>query len=214
MRAWDSTVLLGESRRGRVIRAAVFLLLVGATLWALQIRRPGEEGSRYHHAPVELDLFERAGVTEFKEGQRGPAFKLTKLDGGSATLEDLAGKLVVLNFWATWCSPCEVEMPTLENLWQNLRERGLVVVGVNVDRGAPRSLIDPYVRGKGLTFPILLDPDLATANAWRVTGLPATFLIRPSGEVAGVALGLREWDGKEMLALLDTLLSGAEHTKH
>ena len=214
MRFWDSGVLLGESRRARLIRAGVFVFIAGSLLWVLPIRKSGEQGSRYHHAGQDLDLFERAGVTEFKEGQRGPAFKLTKLDGGSATLEDLAGKLVVLNFWATWCSPCEVEMPTLENLWQNLRERGLVVVGVNVDRGAPRSLIDPYVRGKGLTFPILLDPDLAAANAWRVTGLPATFLVRPSGEVAGVALGLREWDGKEMLALLDTLLSGAEHTKH
>lgn len=209
MRGWGSTVLLGESRRGKLVRVAALLILAGALMWLLPIRRPGEEASRYHHPPAELDLFERAGVVELKEGQRSPAFRLATLDGGSATLGDYSGKLVVVNFWATWCTPCEVEMPTLESLWQKLRGRGLVVLGVNLDRGAPRSLIEPYVRGKKLSFPILLDPDMATAQAWRVTGLPATFLVRPSGEVTGVAYGLREWDSKEMLALLETLLPGA-----
>jgi peroxiredoxin len=193
---------------------AVFALIAGTVLWALPVRRPGEEESRYHHAAVGLDPFERAGVTEFKEGQRGPAFKLEKLDGGAATLDDYRGMLVVLNFWATWCTPCEVEMPSLERLWQALGRRGLVVVGISVDQGGPRSILDPYVRGKKLTFPILLDPKMATAQAWRVTGIPATFLVKPSGEVAGVAHGPREWDGNEMLALLETLLPGAPHSKH
>jgi hypothetical protein len=85
-------------------------------------------------------------------------------------------------------------------------------VGVSVDRGAPRSLLDPYLANLGLTFPILLDPDAATAGAWRVTGIPATFLVRPGGEVAGVAMGAREWNSREMRALLDTLLpSGHAH---
>lgn len=214
MRPWDASVLLGETRRAMLVRVAILLVIVGALMWALPIRRSGEEGSRYHHAPRALDLFERAGVVEFKEGQRGPAFRLATLDGQSVTLGDYAGKLVVLNFWATWCTPCEVEMPTLESLWQKLRGSGLVVFGVNVDRGAPRSLIEPYVRGKKLTFPILLDPDMATVQAWRVTGLPATFVVKPNGEVAGVAHGLREWDSREMLALLETLLPGASHRTH
>lgn len=213
MRAWASGVLFGEGRRARLLRAAVFLVLAGGLIWALPVRKPGEEGSRYHHAPAALDLFERAGVTELKEGQRGPGLQLATLDGRRVTLADYAGKLVVVNFWATWCTPCEVEMPTLERLWQRFRPRGLVVLGVNVDRGAPRSLIEPYVRGKGLTFPVLLDPDMAVAKAWRVTGLPATFLVRPSGEVAGMALGLREWDSREMVALLETLLPGAPPAK-
>ncbi|MBI4609373.1 MAG: TlpA family protein disulfide reductase [Candidatus Rokubacteria bacterium] len=214
MRAWGSTVVFGESWRARLARAAIFVLLAAAVIWALPGRKPGEEGGRRHHAPVALDPFERAGIVELKEGQRGLAFRLATLEGGSAALEDYAGKLVVLNFWATWCTPCEVEMPTLESLWQKLKGRGLVVVGVNLDRGAPRSLIEPYVRGKKLTFPILLDPDMATAQAWRVTGLPATFLVKPSGEVAGMAQGLREWDSKEMLALLETLLPAASRPGH
>lgn len=100
-------------------------------------------------------------------------------------------------------------MSTLEALRRRYRERGLVVVGVWVDRGAPRTLIEPYVRSLGLTFPILLDPDLTTAHAWRVTGLPATFLLRPGGEVAGVAVGMQEWTGEPMQALLEGMLPHA-----
>ncbi len=210
MRAWDPHHLLGTNRRDTLIKLGVFLGLVGALWWLLPIRKAGEEGSRYHHAAV-LDPYERAGVVEFKEGQRGPAFSLESLDGKTVSFEDYEGKLVVLNFWATWCTPCDVEMPTLETLWVRFRDRGLVVVGVSVDRGGPRSIIEPYVKGKKLTFPILLDPNMSAARAWRVTGIPATFLVRPTGEVAGVAHGAREWDSKEMVALLETLLPSAVH---
>jgi peroxiredoxin len=196
---------------GNLLRAALALVLVGVLVWALPVRRPGEEGGHHAaHAPAPaLDLFERAGITELKEGQRGPAFRLVGLDGREAGLETWSDKAVVLNFWATWCTPCTIEMPTLEALWRGYRDRGLVVLGVSVDRGAPRALIDPYVASLGLTFPILLDGDMDTARAWRVTGLPATFLVRPGGEVAGFAIGAREWDSAEMRALLETMLPGA-----
>jgi hypothetical protein len=96
----------------------------------------------------------------------------------------------------------------LEALWREYRARGLVVLGVSEDRGAPRALIEPYVKNLGLTFPILLDPDVATGEAWRVTGLPATYLVRPGGEVAGVAVGAREWNSAPMRALIETMLPG------
>ncbi|MGH7384233.1 MAG: TlpA family protein disulfide reductase, partial [Candidatus Rokuibacteriota bacterium] len=63
-----------------------------------------------------------------------------------------------------------------------------------------------YIRAHGLTFPILLDPDSRAAGAWRVTGIPATFIVRPGGEVAGMAAGAREWNSREMRALIETLL--------
>ena len=124
-------------------------------------------------------------------------------------MADFRHNLVVLNFWATWCTPCTVEMPTLERLWQEYRARGLVVVGVSVDRGAPRPLLAPYITHHRLTFPILLDPDLKTAGAWRVTGLPVTFIVKPGGEVVGMAAGAREWNSAEMRALVETLLPAA-----
>jgi len=83
------------------------------------------------------------------------------------------------------------------------------VLAVSVDRGAPRPLIEPYVARLGLSFPILLDADLAASRAWRVHGLPATFVVRPGGAAAGMAVGAREWNSAEMRALLERLLPGA-----
>ncbi len=200
-------IVLGASGRGAWLRVVLAVVAFALILWVLPVRRAGEDGG--HHA-AHLDAFEKAGVTEFKEGQRGPRFRLRTFPAeGEASLEEFGDKLVVLNFWATWCTPCTAEMPLLEALWQEYRRRGLVVIGVSVDRGAPRTLLAPYLEHHRLTFPILLDPDLATAKAWRVTSLPATFIVKPGGDVAGMAIGAREWNGPEMRALLDTLLPRA-----
>lgn len=212
MRSWASDTLLGATRRGTLLRAGLAVGLLAVALWALPSRRGDDDGAGDHGGhggePARaLDAFERAGVTEFTEGQRGPGLRLARFpDGAAVLLEDFTDKLVVLNFWATWCTPCTVEMPTLEALWREYREHGLVVIGVSVDRGAPRAVLEPYIRNHGLTFPILLDPDSRAAGAWRVTGIPATFLVRPGGEVAGMAAGAREWNSREMRALIETLL--------
>lgn len=207
MRSWASDTLLGGTRRGVLLRVGLALGLLAGALWALPSRR-GDDGAGHHgaHAPS-LDVFERAGVTEFTEGQRGPGLRLARFpDMAAVPLEDFADKLVLLNFWATWCTPCTVEMPTLEGLWREYGGHGLVVIGVSVDRGAPRAVLEPYIRNHGLTFPILLDPDSRAAGAWRVTGIPATFVVRPGGEVVGMAAGAREWNSTEMRALIETLL--------
>jgi peroxiredoxin len=207
VRSWASDALLGATRRGTYVRLALAVGIFAAALWAVPTWRPGGDGGHHRDHPVPLDAFEKAGVTEFKEGQRGPGLRLRTFSGeGDAALEDFAHNLVVLNFWATWCEPCTAEMPTLEALWQRYRSRGLVVLGVSVDRGTPRALLEPYLRHHTLTFPILLDPDLKAAGARRVSSLPATYIVRPGGEVAGVALGAREWNSAEMRALIETLL--------
>ena len=207
MRSWASDTLLGGTRKGIALRVVLALALLAVAFWALPSRRADDRGGHHGtHAPS-LDAFERAGVTELTEGQRGPALRLERFpDGAAVSLEAFAGKLVLLNFWATWCTPCTVEMPTLEALWREYGGRGLVVVGVSVDRGAPRAVLEPYIRHHGLTFPILLDPDSRAAGAWRVTGIPATFVVRPGGEVTGMAAGAREWNSSEMRALIETLL--------
>lgn len=208
MKAWVSTAL-GTTWRQSLIRGVLAVILLGALVWALPTRRPGEEGGHHAEHAARLDPFEKAGVTELKDGQRGPAFRLQALDGGEVTLDTWKDKLVLLNFWATWCTPCTIEMPSLEKLWRTYRARGLVVVGVSIDRGAPRALIDPYLKNLDLTFPILLDSQMELANSWKVPGVPATFVIRPGGEVTGMVIGFREWDSKEMRALLESLLPRA-----
>ncbi len=193
-----------------MLRIALAVAVLALLLWVLPIRRAGEDGGHHAQHETRLDAFERAGVTEFKDGQRGPGLSLRRFPGdGEMSRQDFDGKLVVLNFWATWCTPCTAEMPTLEALWQEYRARGLIVVGVSVDRGAPRGLLEPYVSNLRLTFPILVDPDMAAARAWRVTSLPATFIIKPGGEVAGMAIGARDWNGASMRALLEPMLPAA-----
>ena len=211
MKTWAETAL-GASWRQSLVRGLLALVLLGALVWALPIRRPGEQAGHHAEQKIRLDPFEKAGVTELKEGQRGPAFRLPLFTGGEATLDTWKDKLVVLNFWATWCTPCTTEMPALEALWREYRDRGLVVVGVSVDRGAPRPLIEPYLKHLGLTFPILLDPQMETANAWRVPGVPATFVIRRGGDVVGMAMGIREWNSREMKALLEHMLAPDRHS--
>ena len=206
MKSWASDAIFGASRRQSLIRASLAVVILGGVVWVLPVRRPGQDGGHHGAATQVLDPFEKAGVAELKEGQQAPGVTLRTLDGGRASLTDHRDKLVVLNFWATWCQPCTVEMPSLEALWRRHRDRGLVVVGVSVDRGAPRALLEPYVRNLKLTFPILLDPDSKTSDRWRVTALPATFLVRPGGEVAGMAMGAREWNSDEMRALVARLL--------
>ena len=208
MRSWASNAILGASRCEALLRAALAIVLLGAVFVFLPIRRAGEDGGHQGAAPI-LDPFEKAGIVELKEGQQAPALTLTTLDGGRASLAAHRDKLVVLNFWATWCHPCALEMPSLEALWHRYQERGLVVLAVSVDRGSPRGLLEPYVRNLKLTFPILLDPDSKTSDGWRVTALPATFLVRPGGEVTGMAVGAREWNSDEMRALVERLLPGS-----
>jgi peroxiredoxin len=206
VKSWASDAIFGASKRQSLIRAGLAVVILGGVVWVLPVRRPGQDGGHHGAATQVLDPFEKAGVVELKEGQQAPGFTLLTLDGGRASLTDHRDKLVVLNFWATWCQPCTVEMPSLEALWQRYRDRGLIVVGVCVDRGAPKALLEPYVRNLKLTFPILLDPDSKTSDRWRVTALPATFLVRPGGEVAGMAMGAREWNSDEMRALVERLL--------
>jgi peroxiredoxin len=202
MKAWSSGALLGQTRRQSLLRVALLVALCGLGVWGWSSRRAGTTDT-----DQALDVYERADVTELAAGQRAPALRLRRFPDGAATdLDDFRDKLVVLNFWATWCTPCAAEMPALESLWTEYRGRGLVVLGVAEDRDAPASVLAPYIAHLGLTFPVLADPDQRAGEDWRVTGLPTTFLIRPGGEVAAMAVGARRWSGKEMQALIDGLL--------
>jgi cytochrome c biogenesis protein CcmG/thiol:disulfide interchange protein DsbE len=112
-----------------------------------------------------------------------PDFELATLDGGSIRLADLRGKVVLLNFWATWCPPCKAEMPDLDALHRAYGEtQGLVVLGVNLQE--PVDTVAPFVRDRNLSFPILLDTDgRVTSDLFHVRPLPTTFIIDRQGYI-------------------------------
>jgi cytochrome c biogenesis protein CcmG/thiol:disulfide interchange protein DsbE len=117
-----------------------------------------------------------------------PEFALERLDGeGELALSSLQGKAVVLNFWASWCLPCKDEAPYLEQVWQENRERGLVVVGLDAKdfrRDARR-----FAERFGLTFPLVFDGPGDTLSGWGVTGFPETFVLDREGKVVQAFLG-------------------------
>jgi cytochrome c biogenesis protein CcmG/thiol:disulfide interchange protein DsbE len=122
-----------------------------------------------------------AGTASALAPQAAHDFTLTTLDGGSVTLSDLAGRWVLVNFWATWCAPCRDEMPYLASL-ADAHSDTLTVLAVNM-REQPDE-VRAFAAELGLRLPILLDPDDATLLAYGVTGLPTSFLIAPDGSLA------------------------------
>ena len=120
-----------------------------------------------------------------KAGAPAPAFTLRRLDGrGRLSLVSLRGKTVVLNFWASWCDPCKREAPALERLWQQERDSGVVVLGVdsNDSTGDARR----FVSAHGITYPVVSDPHgLVAANRYDIVGLPVTYVLDPRGRIVG-----------------------------
>ena len=142
------------------------------------------------------------GLTTIKNQQAAPDLKLMDMDDQEVSLSDLRGKVVVVNFWATWCPPCRREMPSLERLYQESKEKGITVLAVNVAEDLETvfsfmGTIEPQP-----SFPMLFDKDASTLNAWGVKGLPTTYVVSPDGQLAYRAVGGREFDHPELIEKL------------
>jgi peroxiredoxin len=125
-------------------------------------------------------------------GQPAPSFSTTNLAGAMLSLEDFRGRVVVLNFWATWCPPCRVEMPELDAYQAEMGDR-MVVLGI--DMGEPATVIAPFIREYGLRFPILLDESGAIATTYSVTGLPTSIILDRGGIIRERVVGAMTRDG-------------------
>jgi thiol-disulfide isomerase/thioredoxin len=139
-----------------------------------------------------------------------PALELPDTGGVARGLADWQGRVVLLNFWASWCPPCLQEMPSIQRLAEHLRGRPFAVVTVNVgevDRRAAGAMTR-----LGLDFPILLDADASTFRAWGGKGLPTSALIDREGMLRYLGLGPLEWDDAEVVEAVEGLLreAGAE----
>ncbi|GMR20659.1 MAG: hypothetical protein BMS9Abin36_1255 [Gammaproteobacteria bacterium] len=132
-----------------------------------------------------------------------PDFNLKDEDGKSYRLSDYRGKVVVLNFWATWCPPCREEMPSMERAWQKIKDENIVIIGVNV--GEDEDAIFAFTGLYPVTFPLPMDKDGAVIKQYPVMGLPTTYVINPAGKVVFSAVGSREWDDETLLDRLRAL---------
>lgn len=180
--------VIGRARDSSVGAAPVVMLTRGVAGLALVLALLGTYAERWglNGQPGEP----RPGAV--RVGSLAPSFQARDLAGATVSLDDYRGRVVVLNFWATWCPPCRVEMPELEAYQAEVGGR-LAILGI--DMGEPPEAIRPFVREYGVTFPILLDESGAIAATYSVTGLPTSVILDRAGFIRERVVGAMTRDG-------------------
>jgi thiol-disulfide isomerase/thioredoxin len=141
-----------------------------------------------------------------------PTISVVDLAGNTVSLSEFAGRFVLINFWATWCEPCLREMPSLERMQSRLGDQ-ITVVAISEDRGGSKT-VEPFINKLGLkSFKTYLDPKSDAGRAFKVAGLPTSFLIDREGRVLGRIEGAAEWDSPKLLGVLKSFLGGDEVIK-
>lgn len=186
------------------INAAVFIIVLLLPLAGLILSREG-----FSHQPkavpiTEEDLYKKLNIEKFDKRTPAPDFTLKDLNGNKVRLQDLRGKIVFLNFWATWCPTCRFEMPSMEALHKEFSNQGLVVLGIDFREG-PKE-IQSFYKEHNLSFRALLDSSAEAFARYEVWSLPTTFLIDKRGHIVGKVIGYRDWHSDQSKAFFTQLL--------
>lgn len=145
-------------------------------------------------------------VRPVRPGSRAPDFHAVHLETGeTVTLADYEGRVVLLNIWATWCAPCEVEMPSMQRLHDRLGPKGLHILAVSIDDEDP-DFVRQWVSERGLTFEILHDRTGQVVTDYQATGWPESFVINKDGVIVRKAWGAKDWDAPEESNIFRRLL--------
>ncbi len=152
----------------------------------------------------EADLLRNLKLMPEAESLPAPYFAAVTPEGKKVSLDDLKGKLVILNFWATWCPPCRLEMPSMEKIYKEYKGEGLEVVAMNFMEGPEP--INVFVKENDFTFTILLDRPGKIAESYGVHALPITFLIGRSGNILARSIGYKDWHNKKTRKFISSLL--------
>jgi peroxiredoxin len=142
-----------------------------------------------------------------RAGQPAPGFDLPLLDGGSVSLASLRGRVVLLNFWATWCAPCEAEMPAMQRLSTTLAGKDFALVAVSVDAGTDE--VQQFQKRLGLSFPIALDPAKSVSSQYQSYRYPESYLIDREGHILSRYIGPRDWDSAVYVDRIRRVIAGA-----
>lgn len=169
--------------------AAPWLLLASAILFGLGIGLVVFLGFPSREPPASASAAPPPGPGPAPVvGAPAPDFTLQSLDGQAVALSDYRGQVVLLNFWATWCEPCKLEMPAFDEVQQSVGPQGLQVLAVNFDE--PAAEVQAFQDELGLTFPLLLDPGAVVQRLYRVVGYPTSYWIDREGRVAAMHVGV------------------------
>ena len=149
------------------------------------------------------DDFSRLKLSRAGAGTPLPPFELTTVEGKTIAFSQLRGKVVVLNFWATWCGPCKEEMPALDRLSRRFDPRDVAILTITTEH--ERTGIRQFMKQFDSALPVLLDEQRDVSLAFMVRGLPTTVFIAKNGTVVGRAVGPRAWDGPEAIRFIERL---------
>jgi thiol-disulfide isomerase/thioredoxin len=142
-------------------------------------------------------------------GKPTPVLALTDLAGQKVDLRALQGRVVLVNFWATWCEPCIAEMPSMQRLREKLSGQPFEVLAVNYGESRPK--VEAFLHKAGLSLHVLLDPEKDAAEGWGAKGLPMSFLVDARGEVRYWVFGERDWSRGESLKTVEKLVAEKPH---
>jgi thiol-disulfide isomerase/thioredoxin len=145
-------------------------------------------------------------MTPVEPARAAPSFTLKDIDGKTHTLAGYRGKVVLVNFWATWCPPCRAEMPSIEKLYTSMKGKPFVVLALDQGESVDNLFAFMGQLSPSPTFPVLLDAKSRTAHAFGVMGIPSTYLIDKQGRIVAQAIGGRDYDSAAMRTLLDRLM--------
>jgi DsbE subfamily thiol:disulfide oxidoreductase len=170
-------------------------LLLTASYLLSSEKQPSGTGINYKLVP---------NLQEMKDHPPAPDFTLPNLEGKKVALKDFRGKLLMVNFWASWCVPCREEMPAMERLYQTYKDLGFVILGVNIQDDKKSAL--SFVKELKITFPIAFDPKGEVGLLYGAWGLPATYLIDAKGIALARAWGPADWYSPGARELIEKLL--------
>lgn len=190
----------------RLLKRICWFLVLALAVAAL----PGCEGKKESEpasAKKEANPSAQPGLKESpQEGYLAPGFSLKNLKGESVSLADFSGKVILLNFWATWCPPCRREIPSLERLYHLRKDTGFEIVAVSVDRTS-LSKVASFAANYRMSFPVLVNPRGDVGQRYWMRSVPSSFLLDKKGIIRWKVIGAREWDDAQTLAKIDQLLS-------
>ncbi len=157
-------------------------------------------------ASLSLAMGEKPGVKSTpKERDLALDFTLPDLEGHKVSLSDYKGKIVFLNFWATWCPPCRQEMPSMQTLYEKLKGEDFEMLAVSIDKPG-KSVVKPFVEKRGYTFKTLLDPKGKVASQYRIVSIPTTFIIDKDGKIIDKVIGAKDWSRDSVIQKFKRLI--------
>ena len=188
--------MIGTNKVARGIPIALALLVSVASAFP----QGGTTGKAWYE-----DGLKKLGFTVFPKPADLEDFSVKALDGSTTKLSSQRGKIVLLNFWATWCPPCQAEMPAIEALWSKSKDKAFTVMGISI--GEAPGTVREYIAKKGYGYPVFVDPSGKIGSLFGARSIPTTYIVDKAGKAIAGIVGGAPYDGAEAAALFSELAS-------